>query len=226
MKRAGLIPALVALVLMASVSWLGKWAQPTTRMADVYPRESLANAFPNRIGEWRLDTSTVNMPLSPDVAAQIKMIYTETMDRSYVNDHGDRIMVTVAYGRDQSDGFKVHRPEVCYAAQGFEVKEPQQAELDLGGRQIDVMHVDTHKDARFEPVTYWMVIGDKAVATATRHKLYQIRYAFDGLIADGMLVRVSSISRDSPKAYAEQAAFVRQWLAVVPPQQRSRLFGS
>lgn len=226
MKRTGLIPAILAMVLMAAVSWLGKWAQPTVRMVDIYPRQSLQNVFPTQVGGWRLDTNTVNMPLSPDVEAQIKAIYTETYDRSYVNDRGDRIMVTVAYGRDQSDGFKVHRPEVCYAAQGFEVKKPREATLDLGERQIQVMHVDTHKESRYEPVTYWMVIGDTPVDTATRHKLAQIRYAFHGLIADGMLVRVSSISRDSEKAYAQQAEFVRQWRALVPKAQRARLFGT
>jgi EpsI family protein len=99
------------------------------------------------------------------------------------------------------------------------------AKLDLGGRQIDVKHVDTHKDARFEPVTYWMVIGDNVVNTPSKHKYFQIRYAFNGLIADGLLVRVSSLSANPAQAYEEQAAFVRDWVAHVPASQRARLFG-
>lgn len=211
--------------LMAGASVFGKWAQPTVRMADQLKREPLGSAFPERVGEWALDRTTVNMPLPPDVAAQVQAIYTEVVDRTYVNPQGERMMVTVAYGRDQSDGFKVHRPEVCYAAQGFEVKAPEPGVLNLGGRAIEVINVDTHKESRFEPVTYWMVIGDKVVNSASKHKLEQIRYAFGGVIADGLLVRVSSFSGDAQQAYKNHEAFVRAWMAQVPASQRDRLFG-
>jgi EpsI family protein len=217
--------ALVATTLMALASWFGAWAQPSKRMADLYPRQPLSTLFAEQIGPWTMDKTTLNVPLPPDVAAQVKEIYTEVEDRSYVSKDGHRMMVTVAYGRDQSDGFKVHRPEVCYAAQGFTVGDALDAKLDLGGRQIDVKHVDTHKDARSEPVTYWMVIGDNVVNTPGRHKYFQIKYAFNGLIADGLLVRVSSLSSDPAQAYEEQAAFVRDWVASVPASQRARLFG-
>jgi EpsI family protein len=217
--------ALVATTLMALASWFGAWAQPSKRMADLYPRQPLSTLFADRVGAWTLDKNTLNVPLPPDVAAQVKEIYTEVADRSYVSKDGRRVMVTVAYGRDQSDGFKVHRPEVCYAAQGFTVGDALDAKLNLGGREIDVKHVDTHKDSRFEPVTYWMVIGDNVVNAPSRHKYFQIKYAFDGLIADGLLVRVSSLSSDPAQAYEEQAAFVRDWVATVPASQRARLFG-
>ncbi|MGC4062634.1 MAG: EpsI family protein [Aquabacterium sp.] len=225
MTSSRLLAALVAATLMAVASWFGAWAQPTKKMADMYPRQSLGNLFADQIGEWSMDKTTLNVPLPPDVAAQVKEIYTEVADRSYVTKDGRRMMVTVAYGRDQSDGFKVHRPEVCYAAQGFTVGDALDAKLDLGGRQIDVKHVDTHKESRAEPVTYWMVIGDNVVNTPSKHKLFQMKYAFDGLIADGLLVRVSSLSNDPAQAYAEQAAFVRDWMAHVPASQRTRLFG-
>ena len=217
--------ALTAAALMSLASWFGAWAQPTRKMAELYPRQPLGNLFVNQVGQWTLDTTTLNVPLPPDVAAQVKEIYTEVADRSYVTKDGRRMMVTVAYGRDQSDGFKVHRPEVCYAAQGFTVGDAIDAKLDLGGRQIDVKHVDTHKDARSEPVTYWMVIGDNVVNTPSKHKYFQMKYALEGLIADGLLVRVSSLSTDPAQAYEEQAAFVRDWVAHVPASQRARLFG-
>lgn len=225
MTSSRLWAALIAATLMAAASWFGAWAQPTRRMADIHPREPLSALFADQIGKWSMDKTTLNVPLPPDVAAQVKEIYTEVADRSYVSKDGQRMMVTVAYGRDQSDGFKVHRPEVCYAAQGFTVGEAMDAKLDLGGRQIDVKHVNTNKDARHEPVTYWMVIGDNVVNSPSRHKFFQIKYAFDGLIADGLLVRVSSLSSDPAQAYEEQAAFVRDWLAHVPASQRARLFG-
>lgn len=225
-KSAGLWVLVLAAGLMAGASYAGKWLQPDVKMADIYPRPSLASAFPQQFGTWRMEGAAQNMPLAPDVEKQIKTIYTETADRVYVNDRGERMMVTVAYGRDQSDGFKVHRPEVCYAAQGFVVKAPQPSEINLGTRQIGVQRVDTHKADRFEPVTYWMVIGDKVVNTPWRHKVEQVQFAFHGLIADGLLVRISSFSKDPAEAYSAQDEFVRQWMAHVPNDQRSRLFGS
>ncbi|MGE5452604.1 MAG: exosortase-associated protein EpsI, B-type [Acidobacteriota bacterium] len=217
--------AWMAAVLMGVASWFGYWAQPSVRMADLHPRAPLADVLPARFGGWVQDPAGQTVPLPPDVEAQIKHIYTETADRVYRNAAGERMMVTLAYGKDQSDGFKVHRPEVCYAAQGFTVSPPVASTLDVGGRHIEVQHVDTVKGDRFEPVTYWMVIGDKVVNTPGRHKLRQIEYAFHGLIADGLLVRVSSFSQDARQAYLDQADFVRQWMAQVPADQRARLFG-
>ena len=220
-----LVPALLAAVMMGAASLAGDWARPTTKFADLHPRAPLSTVLPVAFDGWTVDKSFETVSLPPDVAEQIKTIYTEVADRVYTNAAGQRIMLTLAYGKDQSDGFKVHRPEVCYAAQGFTVSAPAQAKLNLGGREIDVQHVDTSKGDRFEPVTYWMVIGDTVVNTPFRHKVRQIEYAFHGVIADGMLVRVSSFSHEPERAYEEQAAFVRQWLKHVPLDQRSRLFG-
>lgn len=217
--------AVMAAALMAGASWFGGWAQPTVRMADVQKREPLASVFPRQMGDWRIDELSINIELPPDVAAQVAAIYTEVADKVYINSKGDRIMVTIAYGRDQSDGFKVHRPEVCYAAQGFHVDATQDSVIKLDDHAIDVKRVMTHLGERHEPVTYWMVIGDDVVNSPARHKVMQVRYALDGLIADGLLVRVSSISRDPDAAYVVQDAFVREWKSHVPASQRARLFG-
>ncbi len=226
MKRASIAVALAASASMALVSWLGAATQPHTRMVDVEKRTPLNNAFPERIGAWHLDHAGVNVPLSPDVAEQVKRIYTEVFDRAYVNDAGDRIFLTVAYGRDQSDGFKVHRPEVCYAAQGFTVSEPRDDAVEVAGRHIPVKRVDTRLAERSEPVTYWMVIGDKAVTSPARHKVYQIEYALNGLIADGLLVRVSSLAPPTASSYKAQDEFIRDWIKTVPAPQQPRLFGA
>ena len=225
MSKRGMFAAVVAALLMAVCSWFGAYAQPNTRMADLYPRSPLADVLPAAFGDWRVDETASNVELPPDVAAQVKAIYTEVADRVYVNNKGEHIMLTIAYGRDQAGGFEVPRPEVGYAARGFSVSSPRDAMLSLGTHDIDVKHVDTQLGARKEPVTYWMVIGDHVVSTATRHKLQQIRYALDGVIADGLLVRVSSLSPEPEAAYAAQAAFVREWQMHVPQSQRGRLFG-
>ncbi len=72
--------ALVATALMAGASWFGGWAQPTVRMADLQKREPLASVFPRQMGDWRIDELSINIELPPDVAAQVKAIYTEVAD--------------------------------------------------------------------------------------------------------------------------------------------------
>lgn len=220
-----IMPAIVASGLMGFTAWFGDWAQPDTLMADVSPRSALTASLPDQVGEWRVDRNQATVPLPPDVAAQVAKIYTEVADRVYVNNRGDRIMLTIAYGKDQSDGFKVHRPEVCYAAQGFKISSTEDGTLNLDGLVLPVKHVETKLHTRYEPVTYWMVIGDRVVNSPLRHKIAQIGYALDGIIADGLLVRISSFSKDPQEAYQLQERFLREWMPAVPPDQRSRFFG-
>lgn len=225
MGKKYLVPAILASGLMAFTAWFGDWAQPSTLMADVSPRAPLAMSLPDQVGDWRVDKNMATVPLPPDVAAQVAKIYTEVADRVYVNSQGERVMLTIAYGKDQSDGFKVHRPEVCYAAQGFKVSKPTDGVMSVGGMTLPVKHVETHLHSRFEPVTYWMVIGDRVVNSPLRHKFAQIDYAFDGIVADGLLVRISSISKDPQEAYQLQERFLREWMPLVPADQRARFFG-
>lgn len=225
MGKNNLFPAILAACLMTFAAWFGDWAQPDTLMATISPREPLEASLPNQVGDWRVDKAQATVPLPPDVAAQVAKIYTEVADRVYVNSKGERIMLTIAYGKDQSDGFKVHRPEVCYAAQGFKVSDPEDGVMSVGGVVLSVKHVQTSLHARFEPVTYWMVIGDQVVNTPLKHKFAQIRYALDGIVADGLLIRISSLSQDPQAAYRLQEGFLQEWMPRVPAAQRSRFFG-
>lgn len=225
MGAKNVMSAIVAACLMAFTAWFGHWAQPSTLMATISPREPLVASLPDKVGDWRVDKSQATVPLPPDVAAQVAKIYTEVADRVYVNSQGERIMLTIAYGKDQSDGFKVHRPEVCYAAQGFKVSDPEDGVMRVNGVVLPVKHVETSLHARHEPVTYWMVIGDQVVNTPLKHKFAQIGYAFEGIVADGLLVRISSISQDPQEAYRLQERFLQDWMSRVPAGQRSRFFG-
>jgi hypothetical protein len=53
----------------------------------------------------------------------------------------------------------------------------------------------------------------------------QLRYSTRGLIPDGLLMRVSNISRDEPKSYRLHDAFMNGLVAAKPAQERRRLVG-
>jgi EpsI family protein len=143
-----------------------------------------------------------------------------------VNSAGEHMMLTVAYGGDQSDALKAHRQEVCYTAQGFTIHALHQDELALQGGTIPVTRMLAVREDRSEPVTYWFTMGDRVVRGRVERLATQLREGFAGRIPDGLLVRVSSISPDAPSAYAAQHSFIGQLLAAMPSTDRARLAGA
>jgi hypothetical protein len=53
----------------------------------------------------------------------------------------------------------------------------------------------------------------------------QIGYGLAGKIPDGLLVRVSNVSRDVPASYAAQDDFMRALLSTMAPTDRQRVAG-
>lgn len=226
-SKSLMLKSLLALGLMLSAAAGAHYARPTLHMAAIGPKVELETLFPPQFGEWRLDTAMPVILPAPDVQALLSRIYAATLARTYVNAQGQRIMLSVAYGGDQSDGQEAHRPEVCYPAQGFQVSQLHTAGIELGnGRQLPVRRMASQMGGRYEPVTYWIVVGDQIALSNSQQKLAQLRYGVRGMIPDGMLVRVSSISRDQEQAFQLQARFVNDLLAASTAAQRKRIAGA
>jgi len=198
---------------------------PTRKLSDERPPLELETVIPTVFGDWKVDPTVVPVQVSPDVQAKLDKIYNQTLARTYINSRGERIMLSVAYGGDQSDQLQVHRPEVCYAAQGFQVLRTLPAVLALGAGSIPIKRVVAVSGPRHEPITYWVTVGDDAPAAGLRQKLTQLRYGFAGTVPDGMLVRISSISSDEAAAYHLHDAFAAELLAAVPADARVRFAG-
>lgn len=217
--------ALLVALLMLAGAGAAVMARPTKALADQIGIPNLEALLPKKFGNWRVDTSLPTILPSPDVQAQLDKIYNQVLSRTYVNDKGQRIMLSVAYGGDQSDGTSAHRPEVCYPAQGFAITSNQVADLQLGGRDLQVRRLMSKLGARNEPITYWVVVGDEVVTTGIGQKLAQMRYGVRGVIADGMLVRISSIDADMERGHELQAQFARDLYSSIDPAAAARFFG-
>jgi EpsI family protein len=200
-------------------------AAPTQKVADAGPNVELAHIVPESFGDWRIDRSIVPVTVSPDVQAQLNKIYNQTLSRTYVNFSGNRIMLSIAYGGDQSDAMQVHRPEVCYTAQGFQVLREALSRLSTPYGQLPVKRLVASQGPRVEPITYWIVIGDEVTQGGLQHKLVQLKYGLTGRIPDGMLVRVSSIDRNDTRAYQLQDQFLSSMLDAISPENRVRFAG-
>lgn len=218
--------AAIAMLAMAGSAALAEWARPTIRVSDLHPGFKLEQLFPERFGDWMVDPNVPVVLPSPDQQALLDKIYNQTLARTYVNSRGERVMLSVAYGGDQSDGLTVHIPDICYPGQGFKVNDSRDDRLTVSpGFVIPVRHLLTTLGQRVEPVTYWVLMGDEATISNTQRRLVAIRFGLKRLIPEGMLVRVSSINPNMNDAIALHARFINNLIASVPLQDRERVIG-
>jgi EpsI family protein len=222
-----LLRALVLAASMVSLSVLAAVMTPRTFLADQQRHAALATVVPSAFGVWAVDRSVVPVPPSPDLQRVIDETYDETLSATYRDDKGNRVMLSVAYGRNQHKGMNTHRPEVCYPAQGFRIESAAQSGvLRAAGREIPVTRLVARADARVEPITYWLLVGDRITQFGYPMRAVAIGYGLSGIVPDGVLFRVSSIDRNAPQAYEQHARFVEQLLRALPTTQQARLLGS
>ena len=221
----GVIRSLVVLVLMLGTAVLSVVAVPTRLLSDTRPGFDLDKAVPKAFGDWKLDPYTIPIPPSPDQESAMSKIYDQVLSRTYVNSKGERIMLSITYGSRQNQQMRAHRQEVCYSAQGFKISKLQRLPLKVAGTVVPSAQMVATQGQRVEPVTYWFTMGDSAVMSYLDRELTQLRYAVAGQIPDGYLVRISSLSPDSKRAFERHAEFADALMAGVDGELRARLTG-
>lgn len=224
MIAARIKASMVALLAVAAFAGAQAWT-PVLHLADQRPKIELEALFPRTIGGWVQDEQMPVTLVAPDTQAVLNKIYGQTLSRTYVGPDGYRIMLSVAYGGDQSDATRAHRPEVCYPVQGFEILSSSTDVLALGDRQMRVRRLVSRMGNRVEPIIYWITVGDRATATTTEQRMAQLSYSTRGLIPDGMLVRISSIDSDADKGFSMQKAFITDLIASLKTKDYGRVVG-
>lgn len=214
---------LMALMVFSAISALA--LTPTKKLSQQLEEIDLEQAVPNNFGQWKADTRASPIMISAETQDAVAKIYDQTLNRTYINDKGESIMLSIAYGGSQSNQLRAHRQEVCYAAQGFQISQLQQVNLQLGQSTISGTRMVAQQGQRTEPVTYWFTMGDSVVRSFLDRQLTQLKYAFSGFIPDGYLFRVSSITADSDVAFRNQQLFTEDILLNVDKRLADRLLG-
>ena len=221
MLRATAMCALMLAAAGASVA-----LKPTTLLADQLPPIDLENQIPRSFGTWRVDERTSARVVNPQAETLLNKLYSQLLTRTYVDTlTGERIMLSIAYGANQSDALQVHLPDVCYPAQGFEVLGSSFAQIGEGRNEFPVKRLITRMGSRVEPLTYWIAVGDTVVVTGTRRKLAQLSYGIGGVVPDGLIFRVSGIATETGGALALQQRFVEALMPTLSPATRVRISG-
>jgi EpsI family protein len=227
--RIGFIVA--GLVLASTAAWL-----LTPRVRQPAATAALASLIPASFGDWReipLAASAVDPRTQLPGEADREAPYDQVLMRGYANPRGDVMVLALAYGSRQRQEVKIHRPELCYTSQGFQVLRRAPVDVDFPGvtaapargARMLVRGAD-----RVETVSYWIRIGDLYSRSAWKTRSHIFTEGLRGRVVDGMLVRVSQMLPDvasaTPQRFALQEAFLGELVAALPAPTRSLLVGS
>jgi EpsI family protein len=220
------IASLALGLAMAATSALTVALTPSPKAVAAQAAFSLEAMIPARFGSWRIDPGIVPLAPNPEQQGALEKIYDQTLARTYVDTAGRRVMLSIAYGGDQSKALQLHLPEVCYVAQGFELVRDGSDRLGTRFGVLPVQRLVARQQERNEPITYWITIGDRATRSGIEQKLRRLAYGLSGEIPDGMLVRVSSITTDEPGAWRLHDRFIAELLGALGSADRVRLIGA
>lgn len=221
-------PVIVGLamgMLMVLSGVLTKVMTPSAAFSDQQTSINLETIIPREFGQWKINPTTAAIIVNPDDKGLLNKIYNQTLSRTYINSEGKQVMLSIAYGRDQSSDLQVHRPEICYATSGFDVSNMSKTFVDTFVGRIPVMQLVAKQGNRNEPITYWIRVGDSLTRGWIEQKIASVGYGFTGKVPDGLLFRISTISSDEQESYRIQQSFLTTLLQAVRSEDRHWLVG-
>ena len=220
-RSAMIFGALMVSSLCAAEAW-----RPRRFLADSAKRIDLDQLIPSSFGNWRIDPHVIPLQAAPDVQKVLAETYDALLSRTYVSLTGSRVMLSIAYGRNQHDGMNTHRPEICYPAQGLSIRRSsERVDISVFGNELPVTRLVAGHGSRNEPITYWLRVGDSVTHFGRDQKWSTLRYGLRGLIPDGMLVRLSSIDEDALSAFQIQVGFARDLISAASVAAREAMLG-
>ena len=224
MKHLSLRHLLIGLSMIASAALAAHFTPTKTIEADSAP--DFHKVVPKQFGDWKQDTAIVPVLPTPSEQTLINTIYSQFVSRTYVNGKGQRMMVVIAFGNNQNNELKVHRQEVCYAAQGYKIEHLTHRKLDVGGARIPLTEMFAVNGSRHEAVTYWLTIGNHVVLSRLGRLLTEIKYSATGQIPSGMLVRISSLGPYRAADSQAHIQFADELLRGIAPRDRHWFVGA
>jgi EpsI family protein len=207
-------------VLMCGVAIAAAAIRHLARSTKSTAAIQLEAVIPKQFGDWHVDERQLVAVVNPQTQQLLDKLYSQTLSRTYVDSRGYRIMLSLAYGSDQRGELQVHRPEVCYPAQGFTLLSNDEAALVTPLGAIAGRRLNTRLGSRIEPVSYWITVEGRAIRSQWDMRWAELRLSLEGKAHSGLLFRVSSIDGNSVIAFREHDRFVNDLLAALAPRER------
>jgi EpsI family protein len=230
--RFNRIQIILASIALLATAVMAEVLAPRELMASTFPAPDLATAIPKQFGTWTLVPSVAPItPGEPEGFVQpdtlSAKLYGQEVARGYSDGHGNIVMLLIAYGPVQNQRLKAHRPEICYTAQGFRVSNKSTTDLTYRADMppLKLTRLITERESRFEPVSYWIRIGNDIATGVVENQLLRLKYGMRGMIPDGALMRVSTVGLSQQASYQLQDRFIHDLLASVAPENLSFFTG-
>lgn len=210
------------LIGTAALSFARLPRTPIIGLADAAAKD----VIPRRIGEWAEIGSPDDIVLPPEDERAVAAIYDEQVMRVYANDSSQAVMLLVAYARTQSSMLMVHRPESCYPGAGFTIVSNEAVSIPLSSKlSIEGRFLTTRRDSRVEQVLYWTRFGNETPVDWDAQRWAIAAQALQGLVPDGALVRLSTVSQDAARSLSLLREFAAEMVRAAGSKGRGLLVG-
>lgn len=219
------LQAVLASVAIVGAAGLAHVAVPRELMAISSEAFDLQKVVPRQFGEWTYDARIRLVEPAADGLA--RQIYSQEVGRGFRDREGNLVMLLVAYGPNQTARLQLHRPEICYVAEGFRVSKPADASVTYreGAAPLNLLRLTARRESRVEPISYWVRVGDDISNGVWSRQISRMKLTLRNKVADGALIRVSTIGVAENKSYEVQDRFIRDFYDALAPQDRAFFFG-
>ncbi len=220
-------PALSRRNILTGIALLGAAGVAYARQPQAAPSQlgkaGLDGIIPKNFGNWKFETTSGLVLPPPDATAD--RLYDEVLTRVYTRADNEVVMFLVAYSSVQDGLLQLHRPEVCYPVGGYQLSQTVIQPITLvDGDKVPARAFTASSAMRVEQVLYWTRLGSSLPTSWSEQRWAVVVENLNGLIPDGVLVRMSCVEQDSEKAYALLREFAADLAASVTPKARKLLW--
>ena len=208
------------LLATTAVSGIAAFARPAPEVVTA----SLQAEMPKRIASWTLAPAvSLSIPQGEGAGDEV---YDQLLSRHYASEAELPIMLLVAYGQAQTGSTQLHRPEVCYPAAGFRIRERADVALRLPGSPLVPARALTGlAPGRTEQILYWSRVGSDYPTSTIAQRWSTLRQTLADGVPDGVLVRISTLHAEHESALPVLRRFAESLVQGASPALRRLLLG-
>lgn len=205
------------------------WLTPHTTWFEHIGKPDFEKVVPKQFGDWVEESSAnASFIIDPQQRYALSNIYTQTVSRTFLHKPSGRlIMLSIAYGDNQTYSKQLHRPEACYSSQGFKIENLHEDKIRRISKPISVTRMVATIGSRIEQVTYLIRVGDRVInGPALELNYARMHMGLKGYISDGLLFRVSEVLDDATSSNALQDQFINDFLHSLDASQQAIFIGT
>ena len=178
---------------------------------------------PNTVGPWTFLTAS-GVVLPPKDALSDRL-YDNLVSRVYQADNLPTVALAIAYNNAQDGVVQLHRPEVCYPAGGYALTPTRPVEVQTSIGTVPANFFTAKGYDRTEQVLYWTRLGKEFPRAWSAQRLSVMRANLEGVIPDGLLMRVSVLTGDEANALGYLQQFIGAFEAAAARPLRKIMLG-